>query len=390
MRTMRWMKISILQPMVLVVCCACLAGQEQDESKKDSAKTWADVLGGGSSQQAGKGSPQESQGDRLPKAQRRLINPQDYGPLHFKNIRASDGSFTVSIPFDWNVESATLDSFKTFTAAGEMVFVRKVEVLADPASYRQWAGLMQQWEMLTSPEMLVIQSRIISPPLSPADTVRFLYPRAAAGMIQNMTVVEGQNMAGPLGAPAALVHFTYTLAPNPRDPARILFPPVLLRQGNTAMEGAMLILLLPPNINGYYNVWSFIQIGAEGPVPLFRKNVGLYVAALGTLQYNSAILQQRIQAPWVNYDRLRNLIRAPFDNMFTNDPGYRRAIERTTAGLGGQVLYEDPQDPNWRGSLPVGSTPSRPYYAWRDAHGNVVTTEDAVPPGPGYDPVQPY
>ena len=214
-----------------------------------------------------------------------VARPVDIKPDLFKTVLATDGTFSMKVPSDWTVQSATMDRLTLWSPRGEMILRFAEQVVGNQQTLQFQLlgeqGLRQQaGKAPLTREELELRARKVSPPLSPVDVVRVYWPTANAPLVQNMRVLETHDPPPEVkrfweanGARAAIIHYQYTLKPREgSNLQREQLPPVPAGRDEMAMEGeAWVVTHLPIS-----SFWVYQAHVAEAPAELFQKNQVLY------------------------------------------------------------------------------------------------------------------
>ena len=276
------------------------------------------------------------------RAQAKVRNDTDRDRILFGDFVAHDRSFRGFIPFDWQVQVASLQHFLLTGGHNEKVWVDVWDVPMDAQSL----AVTSQLNPLSNAK------QIYSPPLAPIDVLKQLYPRFAQE-VQNLSVLGSKTVPASGGVQEGVFDYRY------------------LYQGQLPYEGEMLILTLPPTHTRFVNYWNLITLGGEGPAEFFRKNKALYVFVLDHLKYNQPILNQSA--------------REPFGRMWENDPEYNKRMDDliTSLGQGDEHTFEEANGTRHTiyGPLPG---PEEKYW-W--CGGNIYRI-DRLRPDPGCDPLK--
>ena len=279
------------------------------------------------------------------RAQAKVRNDTDHDRILFGDFVAQDKSFTGLIPFDWQVQAASLRHFLLTSGHNEKVWVDVWDVPMDAQSL----AVTSQLNPLSNAK------QIYSPPLAPIDVLRQLYPRFAQGTVQNLSVLKSNTVPAPGGMQEGVFDYGYLYQGQRERP----------------YKGEMLILTLPPTHTPFVNYWNIITLGGEGPAEFFQKNKALYVCVLNHLKYNQPVLNQSA--------------REPFGRMWENDPEYNKRMDDliTSLGQGDEHTFEEANGARHTiyGPLPG---PEEKYW-W--CGGNIYRI-DRLRPDSGCDPLK--
>jgi hypothetical protein len=234
-----------------------------------------------------------------------VAQPVRIQPGLFKTVRATDGTFSMKVPSDWTVQSATLEGLRLRSPKGEAIFQYPEQVMANQQTFQfQLLGeqfrRQQAGQMPLSREEVEARTRRVAPPRSPVDVVEVYWPRANAPFVQNLRVLETHELPPEAkrfweakGSKGALVHYQYTLRPKQGSKSqREQLPPALAGQDEVAMEGEASVLTHPPL--GMF--WIYQTCGVEAPAEVFRKNRVLYDVIEHSRKDNPEVIDEVVKA----------------------------------------------------------------------------------------------
>jgi hypothetical protein len=240
----------------------------------------------------------------------------------------------------------------------------------------------------TPPQQLNLMRRLVSPPLTPGEVVRTLFPKIGAGAIQNMRIVGGRDLGAQGRGGAAWIVYQYTLLPQAADPVlRSLLPPVLLQYGQVPMQGEALIYTSPVTLMGVVKYWSFSYQIVEAPQQIFASNAAFYNAF-----FQGSYVPANAPQPNTS-DRdaeIRDYLgrrKALMDGQIAQSKAWRDSMgTRWTDIPGGKRRFRDPHDPSWSGTVTVEDIPiGAQYQPYRCSqgrrYGDEVVFAESAPPG---------
>jgi hypothetical protein len=182
----------------------------------------------------------------------------DIQPVSYGTLTASDGSFAVRLPANWQVRSASVTNTMAQSARGESVAWGVVSVIDVPhfQMYQRSLGQFGRYANQVFP--------VVANPMPPEGIILYLYPRFYADA-RNIRIL-GERPEGPS---SALIFYEYA-------------PPA----SRTPIRGGALIITTPPQ-PGNLGMWTIAYWKAEAPSSLFNQDLPMFSNILSSLNYNA-------------------------------------------------------------------------------------------------------
>jgi hypothetical protein len=205
---------------------------------------------------------------------------------------ADDYTYQVALPGGWQrVGNATLDYGLFFSTQGESLAMGTEQVFMNRAMLN---AQLPGYSYVIPRALLVLKSRMLSPPLAPLQVVTWLMPQIARGAIQNLRVRGTSTVGEDYGFRKMLVLYEYTFVPQ-RDPAfATQLHPALRTRPQVRMQGAALVITYP-YLAGQAT-WTFGYLFLNAPYDVFQRNERVYPQILEGFQLIEAGMAQRVKS----------------------------------------------------------------------------------------------
>nr|BBH92755.1 hypothetical protein KTA_09540 [Thermogemmatispora argillosa] len=184
------------------------------------------------------------------------------------------GLYWITIPQHWQLSLASGGNLLAVSPEGESVTIYVVQIPADVGTLQ----LMLRGLALLglSSQQAALLKRLVSPYLPPVEVIRQLYPRLAAGAVQQLQILGQWPLPVAMGQ-AARIRYRY-LRPSPA--------------GMQAIEGGADVHSIPPPLQvPGAAFWNLTVQGAEAPAAIFGQRLPLYMAILASARPDPAGLQ---------------------------------------------------------------------------------------------------
>jgi hypothetical protein len=174
----------------------------------------------------------------------------------YRTVQASDGTFVVQLPIDWQIRNLQVKSSMAQSPRGESVAWGVISAI-DIQHFQAYQRLLGQFAGYASQVFPVVAD-----PMPPSKVVRELYPRFYPGA-QNIQILG----APPAGQSTALTFYQYSQAYS------------------QLTRGAALICVSPPQ-PGNFGIWTIAYWKAEAPVWLFERSMPTFETIFSSLRYD--------------------------------------------------------------------------------------------------------
>jgi hypothetical protein len=199
----------------------------------------------------------------------------------FHTVTATDGTFSVSIPADWHIQSDQVNRFMAWGPQGQSVGWGLLPII-DRTHYARYQNLV-------GPNLAQQVYPIVSDPLAPAQLLLSILPRANPN-VQAIRILGEKLVAAPSMANGSFILYGYTLVPGLGE-RRTFIPPPLLAYRSIAMKGSVLIETTAPNADG---MWTMEFWGAYAPQARFSENLRIFDKVFRTLRYDTRRIVQLV------------------------------------------------------------------------------------------------
>lgn len=173
-----------------------------------------------------------------------------------RTVQASDGTFVVQLPIDWQIRNLQVKSAMAQSPRGESVAWGVITAI-DIQHFQAYQRLLGQFAGYASQVFPVVAD-----PMPPSEVVRELYPRFYPAA-QNIQILG----ARPAGQSTALTFYQY------------------LQSYSQLTRGAALICVSPPQ-PGNFGIWTIAYWKAEAPAWLFERSMPTFETIFSSLRYD--------------------------------------------------------------------------------------------------------